>query len=675
MPKKYLALLFFLAAGFAHGQSVGAITSTQCVIIDSSNTGTVGISVTGTWSGTLQPGVSTNGDPAQNAQVTPSTSSTAQSTITGNGNFSAQTSGTTIFQICGNTVASGSAQVKLFASVHSRNGGGGGSSGTVTSVSGTANQIDSTGGATPVLSLDPAITLPGTINNLTLTAPATGSTLTVPDGTTQTFPAASGTLANLASAQAFTNKDLTGAGNTFPTFNQNTTGSAAKWTTARLLAGNSTDGSANVPFANAFIVKGTADTGLSGAQFLGALATGIVKVTTTTGTLSTATGADLPAAIPIGSVGSAGLTGASPVTIDSTGAIGCATCVTSGSSLTSTALMTGAGSQASQTPSATSTLSSGGNMSLAGTFSSAGATSTTGADSATVPLNVSQGATATVFPAEAFNITQGSNTGATNVPAINVASTWNNASITGPIVKVAATVTSSTATATMFQLLAGAAGTTNEFQIDKGGVVQSAGSMRTAQANVIGFNSTSIGTAADTAMSRDTADVIDFGNGTAADKSAFLKSGMTVRVASNFTTAANTNLQTITGLSWALPATGTHTFSFHCDGSYSIATGAVAVAFGIQAATNNPTNIFASGQMFTAAGVVTSGTLATLATTTATNIVSGTPGATATNNEFHLAGTIENPAATANTINIMVSTATSADVVTVLRGTFCALTP
>jgi lysophospholipase L1-like esterase len=34
------------------------------------------------------------------------------------------------------------------------------------------------------------------------------------------------TFANLAGTQAFTNKDLTGAGNTFPTFNQNTTGSA-----------------------------------------------------------------------------------------------------------------------------------------------------------------------------------------------------------------------------------------------------------------------------------------------------------------------------------------------------------------------------------------------------------------------------------------------------------------
>lgn len=79
-----------------------------------------------------------------------------------------------------------------------------------------------------------------------------------------------------------------------PTLNQNTTGSAAKWTTARNLAGNSVDGSANVAFANKFVVQGTADTGLSAAQFLGALGTGIVKNTTTTGVLSIAVAGDFP---------------------------------------------------------------------------------------------------------------------------------------------------------------------------------------------------------------------------------------------------------------------------------------------------------------------------------------------------------------------------------------------
>jgi len=76
--------------------------------------------------------------------------------------------------------------------------------------------------------------------------------------------------------------------------NANTTGSAAKWTTARNLAGNSVDGSGNVAFSNKFIVQGTTDAGLSAAQFLGALGTGIVKNTVTTGILSIAANTDLP---------------------------------------------------------------------------------------------------------------------------------------------------------------------------------------------------------------------------------------------------------------------------------------------------------------------------------------------------------------------------------------------
>jgi len=79
-----------------------------------------------------------------------------------------------------------------------------------------------------------------------------------------------------------------------PTLNQDTTGSAAKWTTARNLAGNSVDGSANVAFSNKFIVQGTTDAGLSAAQFLGALGTGILKNTTTTGVLSIAVAGDFP---------------------------------------------------------------------------------------------------------------------------------------------------------------------------------------------------------------------------------------------------------------------------------------------------------------------------------------------------------------------------------------------
>lgn len=69
---------------------------------------------------------------------------------------------------------------------------------------------------------------------------------------------------------------------------------AAKWVQARQLAGNSVDGSGNVPFANLFVVQGTADAGLSGAQFLGSLATGILKNTNGSGVLSVAVAGDFP---------------------------------------------------------------------------------------------------------------------------------------------------------------------------------------------------------------------------------------------------------------------------------------------------------------------------------------------------------------------------------------------
>jgi len=97
-------------------------------------------------------------------------------------------------------------------------------------------------------------------------------------------PATNGTVTSVTSA----NGDATVANTT--TTPVITIVSAPKWSSARNLAGNSVDGSANVAFANKFIVQGTTDAGLSGAQFLGALNTGLVKNTTTTGVLSIAAG-------------------------------------------------------------------------------------------------------------------------------------------------------------------------------------------------------------------------------------------------------------------------------------------------------------------------------------------------------------------------------------------------
>jgi hypothetical protein len=166
-----------------------------------------------------------------------------------------------------------------------------GNAATVTTNANMTGDVTSVGNATTYNNVVPVTkggtTLTGFTNNTFITA---NSTTTLQSS--KVVP--TGTVVGTSDTQVLTNKDLTSGTNTFPTLNQNTTGSAAKWTTARNLAGNSVDGSANVAFTNKFIVQGTTDAGLSGAQFLGALATGIVKNTTTTGVLSIAVAGDFP---------------------------------------------------------------------------------------------------------------------------------------------------------------------------------------------------------------------------------------------------------------------------------------------------------------------------------------------------------------------------------------------
>lgn len=84
----------------------------------------------------------------------------------------------------------------------------------------------------------------------------------------------SGAVVGTSDSQALTNKDLTGAGNTFPTFNQNTTGSAGSLTTARTfqtnLASTSTasfNGTANVtPGVTGTLGVGNGGTGATTSQ-------------------------------------------------------------------------------------------------------------------------------------------------------------------------------------------------------------------------------------------------------------------------------------------------------------------------------------------------------------------------------------------------------------------------
>lgn len=201
------------------------------------------------------------------------------------------------------------------------------------------------------VSLDSAHLLNPTINGAgaglaTLVYPNTASNATI------TVPATTGTLALTSQLTSGTVTSVASADGSITVTNPSTTVDLAVvkapiWTTARLLAGNSVNGSANVPFANKFIVQGTADTGLTGAQFLGALGTGIVKNTTTTGVLSIAINSDLP--VMTATVGGAVPTPPNNTTTflrgDGTFATpaGGGTVTNTGGSLTANSVMLGAG--------------------------------------------------------------------------------------------------------------------------------------------------------------------------------------------------------------------------------------------------------------------------------------------------------------------------------------------
>lgn len=158
-----------------------------------------------------------------------------------------------------------------------------------TDISGTATtaQLPGTGATTvnsQTCTLGSACTIPFQTNSVSNTSQAGVNFLT------STANSVGLTVTPTNSATNAMKYEVTGASYTG---NAATASSAATWTTARNLAGNSVNGSANVAFTNKFIVQGTTDAGLSAAQFLGALGTGPLKNTTTTGILSIAASADI----------------------------------------------------------------------------------------------------------------------------------------------------------------------------------------------------------------------------------------------------------------------------------------------------------------------------------------------------------------------------------------------
>lgn len=168
----------------ALGQRTGDLTLTgngQCqgINLQAGSSGSVKITVSGTWSATVQPEEIVSGKAAQNIQVTPSASTTAQSTITTNDYYmvlSKDAAGADTIQVCTTAYVSGTVVVSFTVSTASAGlggGGGGGGSGTVTSVSGNAGRI--------------VVTNPTTTPNIDFDNPlVTRGIVTIPAGTLTT---------------------------------------------------------------------------------------------------------------------------------------------------------------------------------------------------------------------------------------------------------------------------------------------------------------------------------------------------------------------------------------------------------------------------------------------------------------------------------------------------------
>lgn len=121
--RRFLLIASLLSAFSPHllAQVSGAITTASagpgnCVTVSAASQSTVAIQITGTWSGTIQPEIVISGaGTPQNLQVTPSTSATAQSTITANGFYQARVAGGSTFLVCATAWSSGTANVFLNA--------------------------------------------------------------------------------------------------------------------------------------------------------------------------------------------------------------------------------------------------------------------------------------------------------------------------------------------------------------------------------------------------------------------------------------------------------------------------------------------------------------------------------------------------------------------------------
>jgi len=186
MKRIFLVVLLSLMGAQAFTQS-RAPTQTltgnsQCATIQipSGTASTVVVQVgPTTFSGTLKPQVIVNRGAAANVQVTPSTSSTAQSAITANGVYYANAGPGDTFQVCFTLYSSGTATINLTSGTGVNapllGSSGGGGSGTILSGSGYALPAYVSGAGTTVGPSN--ITTDSTGNNLNVPGAATPKSL------------------------------------------------------------------------------------------------------------------------------------------------------------------------------------------------------------------------------------------------------------------------------------------------------------------------------------------------------------------------------------------------------------------------------------------------------------------------------------------------------------------
>lgn len=182
-----VSLLLLVAAGHAQVSATGSITAegTTCAttnacvslpLVNSINasSGGVGIVVSANaGSNTLSFEGTADGVTWVALNATPLNSTSPATSTTSTGTWQANVAGLVGVRVRCSSYSSGTSVVSIQASTASaRLGGGGAGSGTVTLVSGTSHQVDvASGTTTPVLSLDSALQLPGSLAYAIFTAP------------------------------------------------------------------------------------------------------------------------------------------------------------------------------------------------------------------------------------------------------------------------------------------------------------------------------------------------------------------------------------------------------------------------------------------------------------------------------------------------------------------------